>query len=140
MKETFGRATQHPQNTANVMRLRYQQFFRACLVLAATLLLASCAGTRFHHDYVMRGQVVSVNGSDALICIGNAKDISIGQILMAYRIVYKNDGEVSAIYDAVNYDMVQMGHVTIDAIVKEHFVKATIMNGDIKQYDMMQLQ
>lgn len=98
--------------------------------------LAGCANSDFSHEYLMSGQVVSTDSDSSLtVCVGEANGAEVGQVLTAYRIVRDlalEEGESS-------FKKVNIGEVKIDRIVDEHFAKVTVLSGDIKKHDMVQL-
>lgn len=98
--------------------------------------LAGCANSDFSHEYLMSGQVVSAdNGSGLTVCVGEANGAEVGQVLTAYRIVdTSNTGEGDSAFKKVN-----IGTVKISKLVGEHFAKVTVLNGDIKKHDTVQL-
>ena len=96
--------------------------------------LAGCANSNFSHEYLMSGQVVSTN-NEVVVCVGEANGAEVGQILTAYRIVatYTNDE------GADSYKKVDIGQVKIDKIINKHFAKVTVLKGEVKKHDMVQL-
>jgi hypothetical protein len=97
--------------------------------------LTGCANSDFSHEYLMSGQVVSTNNDSVVVCVGEANGAEVGQILTAYRIVatYTNDE------GADSYKKVDIGQVKINEIVNDHFAKVSVLKGDIKKHDMVQL-
>ena len=96
--------------------------------------LAGCANSDFSHEYLMSGQVVSTN-NEVVVCVGEANGAEVGQILTAYRIVTNDDWEEGA----ASFKKLDIGQVKIDKIINEHFAKVTVLTGDIKKHDMVQL-
>jgi len=98
--------------------------------------LAGCANSDFSHEYLMSGQVVSTDSDSSLtVCVGEANGAEVGQVLTAYRIVStSNTGEGDPAFKKVD-----IGTVKISKLVGDHFAKVTVLNGDIKKHDMVQL-
>lgn len=96
--------------------------------------LAGCANSDFSHEYLMSGQVVSTD-SGVTVCVGEANGAEVGQVLTAYRIVDTgNIGEGDSTFKKVD-----IGTVKISKLVDDHFAEVTVLNGEIKKHDMVQL-
>lgn len=104
------------------------------VVSVIALVVTGCANSEFSHEYLMSGQVVSTN-NEVVVCVGEANGAEVGQILTAYRIVTNDDWEEGA----AAFKKLDIGQVKIDKIINEHFAKVTILKGDIKKHDMVQL-
>lgn len=97
--------------------------------------LAGCANSPFYHQNFMRGQVVSVSDSSAVVCIGSYKDELIGKTLNVYNIEYyvgTQEGD-----DGFRRDLV--GAIKIDSIINEHFARATVISGPVAKNNMVEL-
>jgi len=104
------------------------------VVSVIALVVTGCANSEFSHEYLMSGQVVSTN-NEVVVCVGEANGAEVGQILTAYRIVTNDDWEEGA----ASFKKLDIGQVKIDKIINEHFAKVTVLTGDIKKHDMVQL-
>lgn len=104
------------------------------VVSVISLVVTGCANSEFSHEYLMSGQVVSTN-NEVVVCVGEANGAEVGQILTAYRIVTNDDWEEGA----ASFKKLDIGQVKIDKIINEHFAKVTVLTGDIKKHDMVQL-
>lgn len=142
MKPHLSRCYPESSNNLTIHRTsRGNRRLSRMLVIALTAaLLSACAGTQFHHDYIMRGQVVSVKENDTLICIGNAKGISAGQRLKAYRIISGSPIYDQDEYSDFDFDIEYVGEIEVVTIINEHFAKATIKSGSVTKHDMIELQ
>lgn len=96
--------------------------------------LAGCANSDFSHEYLMSGQVVSTD-SGVTVCVGEANGAEVGQILTAYRII--DTGNIAE--GDETFSKVDIGKVKISKLIDDHFAKVIVLNGDIKKFDMVQL-
>ena len=83
----------------------------------------------------MRGQVVSFEGDNVVICIGTKRLDLEGETLSAYRIVYV--GGENLAFDGFSRERV--GSMIVDRIIDEHFAQATVIEGKIGKYDMVEI-
>lgn len=98
-------------------------------------LLAGCANSPFYHQNFMRGQVVSVSDTSAVICIGSYRDELLGQTLNVYKIEYLVGTEEGD----DGFDRELIGSVKIDSIINEHFARATVTSGTVAKNNMVEL-
>ena len=104
-------------------------------LLAFAIVLTGCANSDFSHNYLMRGQVVSTSPDNIVICVGLDDGAKAGQVLNAYRIFETgNSGEGDEIYEKRD-----VAKVKIEQIIDAHFAKVSVIEGDIKKHDMVQL-
>lgn len=99
-----------------------------------TVVIAGCSNTQFSHEYLMRGQVISTS-NDVVVCVGTADGAEVGQVLTAYRFVMNDDNDDGADF----FKRVDIGQVKINEIIDEHFAKVSVLKGEIKKNDMVQL-
>ncbi len=105
------------------------------IIAMAGLLSACAAGSHIRHDVFMRGQVVQMDDSQAVICIGSADGAEVGQELDAYRV------NITPVTDeGSDYKLDLVGNVRISSIFDEHFAKAEVLNGDVRRYDVVELK
>ncbi len=104
-------------------------------VVLLTLVVSACSTSQFSHEYLMKGQVVSTNNDDVIVCIGTADGATVGQELAAYRFTVEQGAEEGSEY----YNKVKIGHIKIQAIINKHFARATVLDGDIQDNDMVEL-
>ncbi len=117
-----------------------REMFKRVAKLSSALfligLLTACAGTSFKHGYIMRGQVVGVEGNDVVLCIGSKDGAKVGQTLDVHRIV--NKGGVKLGGDSYKRDYI--GEIAISSIVDDHFARASVNSGDVKLHDVVELK
>lgn len=99
------------------------------------IVLTGCANSDFSHKYLMRGQVVSVKPGNVVVCVGLEDGAKVGQVLNTYRFVMNDDNDEGADF----FMKVENGQVRIEEIIDEHFAKVSVLKGDIKKNDMVQL-
>lgn len=112
-----------------------KQLSRILMVTIFGLVVSACANSDFSHNYIMRGQVVSATSDNIYVCVGLEDGAEVGQILDAYRFVMNDDNDEGAAL----FIKQDIGKVKIDEIVDEHFAKVTVLEGNVKQYDMVEL-
>jgi hypothetical protein len=90
-----------------------------------------------HHEYIMRGQILEVNGDTAYLCIGSADGAQVGQELTVYRFIKTGSpGPETQVY----YKREETGKVKITEIVHEHMANAKIISGQAKEHDVVELK
>lgn len=99
-------------------------------------LLAACQESMVFHKAVMRGQVVGVEESDVVLCIGSQDGAQAGQLLRVYRVTSKQ----SAGKGDVSYRKEYIGELIIDSIIDDHFARANTNSGDIMLHDVVELK
>ena len=109
---------------------------RLALMVVVLTMMSACASSPFYHQNFMRGQVVSLKGDNAVICIGSSSQVQLqGKSLSVYRVVY----------DAGRYEGYEefrreyAGSIVLDSVIDEHFARATVVDGQIRKNDMVQL-
>ena len=101
------------------------------LVLCTILLFVSCASIqKGYHQFIMRGSIVDISGSDVYLCIGSKDGAAVGQELNVYKIVRKV---------RYNYERQLQGKVRIEVILDEHFARATVISGKAERNDIVEL-
>lgn len=105
------------------------------LLAVFSIVLAGCANSDFSHKYLMRGQVVATSPDNVVICVGLDDGAQVGQELTAYRFFETNFvGEGDEVYEKRN-----IGKVKIEKIIDEHYAKVSVIEGNVKKHDMVQL-
>lgn len=107
--------------------------------LAAILLsTAACSVLQgAGHQYLMRGQVVEVTGSELVLCVGSGDGATAGQELTAYELVSSNVGGPK---NPTRWAKVRVGTVRIGQVVDEHFARAEVTSGDVQVNDVVELK
>ncbi|MFT6246887.1 MAG: major membrane immunogen (membrane-anchored lipoprotein) [Cognaticolwellia sp.] len=104
-------------------------------LLAFAIVLTGCANSDFSHNYLMRGQVVSVKPDNVVVCVGLEDGAKVGQVLNTYRFIMNDDNDEGADF----FMQVENGQIRIEEIIDEHFAKVSVLKGDVKKNDMVQL-
>lgn len=107
------------------------------LLVALALVASGCASTGAgYHRHVMRGLVVGVVDQDVSICIGTRDGAKVGQELEVYRIVKQSSGPKGP----ATYDREKTGVVRIEEIFNEHFARASVVSGEVKEGSVAELE
>ena len=108
------------------------------LSLILIVALAGCASLETAgHKYIMRGQILEVDGDTAYLCIGSADGAKVGQELTVYRVLrIGTPGQRTT----VRYERKQAGKVRITEIVDEHMANAKIISGQAKENYIVELE
>lgn len=118
------------------MPIRNFRFPVLASVLLAVSACSSLQGAR--HEYLMRGQVVEVKGSDAVICVGSKDGARAGQEFEVYKLVSAGIGGTAK--NPPRWDRVPVGEVRIVDIIDEHFANATIVSGSVGVNNIVELK
>lgn len=89
------------------------------------------------HQYLMRGQVVEVAGSEVVLCVGSGDGATSGQELTAYKMVSSNIGGPK---NPTRWEKVRVGTVRIEQVVDEHFARAKVTSGEIQVNNVVELK
>jgi hypothetical protein len=113
------------------------QFLRNMVLVSVVLLAAGCANNPFYHRYVMAGQVVQASDGRTVICIGEPNGAEVGQVLDAYRTVFRTD-----VVEEGGSDWARewVGKVSVDGIIDEHFATVDVVEGKIMKNDIVELE
>ena len=91
-----------------------------------------------NHAYLMQGEILSVDGSNVVACVGDKHGAKVGQELDVVR--------HTAIQSKVPHDSIKtrfkremIGKVRIDSLVDEHYANAKIISGTAAVNDMVEL-
>jgi hypothetical protein len=113
---------------------------RRLLGISMLLALAAApgpAGARgVWHGYIMRGQIVDVDGGAVTLCVGRADGAKPGQVLSVVRYT-RMAGVSHGAPRILRRDAV--GAVRIEAVLDDHFAEATVMSGSAARQDMVEL-
>ncbi|MCW3837315.1 hypothetical protein ACFQ1E_13940 [Sphingomonas canadensis] len=88
------------------------------------------------HTFFMRGSVVHADGTQVIVCIGRADGAQPGQELVVLRVTEHPHGPKGP----PTFQRNRVGSVRIDAIIDDHFARATIVSGAIRKNDLVELQ
>ncbi len=87
------------------------------------------------HTVFMRGQILEVQDSTIVLCIGAADGASVGQELDVVHHSRVRTGPKGI----GRFKREVIGKVRIDAIVDEHYAEATVIDGKAGQHDSVEL-
>lgn len=87
------------------------------------------------HTVFMRGQILEVQDSTIVVCIGEADGASVGQELDVVHHSRVRTGPKGV----GRYKREVIGKVRIDTIVDEHYAEATVISGKAGQNDSIEL-
>jgi hypothetical protein len=100
------------------------------LLIGVLWSLSGCATLgSARHQYLMRGQIIDVQNGVAYLCIGSSEGAKVGQEYDVYKFkkipgIGKQDSR---------YTREKTGQVRVTEIVDEHFARAEIVSGDVKE-------
>lgn len=105
--------------------------------IVALFIMTSCASVeKAGHSYIMRGQVLESTSAGVYLCIGSADGAAVGQ---EYKVYKFQKMPVSAKSAQPNYKKEETGSVKITDIVDEHYAKAKVLSGDVKENYIVEL-
>lgn len=108
---------------------------KVMVLVVFSVVLAGCANSNFSHKYLMRGQIITSSLDNIVVCVGLDDGAKVGQVLNVYRFFDTNfSGEGDEIYEKRS-----IGKVKINTIINEHYAKVTVIEGNVKKHDMVQL-
>lgn len=113
-----------------------KKFFAPLLIGAALAAATPSFGQGLDHTFFMRGQIVAMDPTGAVICIGRADGAKTGQVLDVYRLEYRHVHRS----EAPTYKRVKVGSVTITEVVDDHFARVRLTDGAISSNDMVELR
>ena len=109
----------------------------ALVALAVGATSAQAAETSFRHKYLMRGQVLEQQANTLVVCIGRADGAEIGQELDVIRHVRISMGPKAT---GPQFRPKDVGRARITTIFDEHYAQATVLEGDVKVGDVVELK
>ena len=102
------------------------------------LALAGCATTSpEYHQYVMRGQVLSVENQSLVVCIGERDGAQVGQQLEVVRHVRIAGGPKSK---GPAFRAEPVGSARIAELFDEHYARAAVLSGSPQVNDVVELR
>lgn len=117
------------------MRMR---FYVIAVMTSVLLGLSACASMQSaRHEYLMRGQVVELTGSEAVVCVGSQDGAQAGQELNAYKLVSVNVGGSARI--PPRWEKQKIGTVRILQVIDEHFARAQVISGQVEVNNIVEL-
>lgn len=107
---------------------------RFSIVVFALVLLGGCASEAYH-DYIMSGQVVTIADKQAVVCVSDTDGLKEHQVFNVYRTVY----DATAIAQGESaYSRIFVGKIRLGKNKDQHFAEATVLDGEIARYDMVE--
>lgn len=114
-----------------------ETFLLAALVMAATPIAlptaANAAG--IGHSFFMRGQIVDMTGGVPTVCVGRSDGAKVGQTLDVVRVT-----TIPGTRGGSSFRREDVGKVRIDAIVDDHFARASVISGRPAKHDIVELR
>jgi hypothetical protein len=98
-------------------------------------IVSGCANSDFSHNYLMKGQVISVSDDNIYVCVGLDDGAKVGQILETYRFVMNDNNDEGDDF----FLKQETGQIIIDELVDKHFAKVTVLEGEVKKHDIVLL-
>ena len=107
-----------------------KRFFTPLLIGAALLAATPVVAQGIGHTFFMRGQVVAMEPSGTVICIGRADGAQPGQVLDVYRLEYRHVHRS----EPRTYTRVKVGSITITEVIDDHFARAQVTDDIVKTF------
>jgi hypothetical protein len=106
-------------------------------VLAAAL--AGCSTIQSAgHRYLMRGQVLQASDGMVYLCVGRADGAKKGQRLSAFRFVPSRTPGSKG--NPPMFKREKTGQVEITEVVDEHYARAKVISGEVREGSMVELE
>lgn len=109
--------------------------FRAVAVLSV-IALSACASSPVYHSYLMRGQVLSVDGNSVTVCVGERDGAKSGQVFDEIRHVALPTREKQI---GPTFRRDSIGTVRIATLFDDHYATAEVLKGDPMINDTVEL-
>ena len=113
-----------------------------CLALSLVAVFTTAAASAspgdpgIRHSVFMAGSVIEASAKEVNLCIGTPEGAQVGAQLDVVRVT--RDPGVNPKQGA-RFRWEKVGTIRIDAIVDEHFARATVVSGRVKKGDIAQL-
>lgn len=107
------------------------------VALAVGATSAQAAEPGFRHTYLMRGQVLEQQDNTLVVCIGKADGAQVGQELDVVRHIRISLGPKAT---GPSFRPKDVGRARITTIYDEHYAQATVLEGEVKVGDVVQLK
>lgn len=121
--------------------LRTTSRVRRCataIALLISLSLAGCASTSpTYHKILMQGQVLSVDGSSIVVCLGEQDGAQVGQELPVVRHIHRPAASKAP---GSGFQRKLVGTARIDTVFDAHYARAQVLTGDPQVNDMVELE
>ena len=129
------------QNSVTILarpaQRRLSQILGIALLLGAVALNGCATNSPARHEYIMRGQVLSVDGDALEVCIGERDGAEVGQVLNVVRHTKKTGSPKAGSHQ---YKREDIGKVRITSLFEEHYANATVVSGEPLVNDTVELE
>ena len=122
--------------TSRIARRTFLQAFISISLTAALATTALAGEDTFRHKYVMRGQVLEVEGNSLVVCVGKNDGAEPGQVLEVVRHVRVHKHKDSA----GQFRRTDIGKVRITSLFDDHYANAEVVEGKPQTSDTVELQ
>ena len=109
----------------------------AGLSLAALLLSGCATSSPAYHSYVMQGQVLSIDGSNLNVCVGERDGATVGQVLDVVRHVPRPSSPKAT---TPAFRREDVGTVRIVTLFDEHYATAVVVSGQPQVNDTVEFE
>lgn len=114
-----------------------KNIFAPLLIGAALFAATPVVAQGIGHTWIMRGQVVAIEPTGLVLCIGKSDGAQPGQILDVYRAEYHPHNPKA---NLPAYKRVKVGSVTISEVIDDHFARAQVTEGKLAKHDIVELR
>ena len=122
--------------TKSIARIAILRVCATALIFATAFGSAVAAEDSFNHKYIMRGQVLELEGNTLVVCVGKQDGAEVGQVLGVVRHVRVPGNSKKA---GPRYRREDVGSVRISSLFDEHYANAKIVKGSPKVNDTVEL-
>ncbi len=116
---------------------RLSRTFGIALLLGSVAMSGCATNSPARHEYIMRGQVLSIDGASVEICVGERDGAEVGQVLDVVRHTKRNQSPKAS---GPDYKREEIGKVRITSLFDEHYANATVVDGQPVVSDTVELQ
>ncbi len=114
----------------------FKTLIRYFVIVSVAGFIAACSSASLYHNYMMRGQVMHVEGDKVVVCIGSEDGAKPGMVLDVFKVEYS--GSMTDGTD--NYSKEAVGEIQIDSVIDEHFARGFIVEGTIEANNVAELR
>lgn len=121
----------------SIQRFAMSRLIGLTLLLGSVALTGCATNSPARHEYIMRGQVLSVDGSTLTVCVGERDGAQVGQLLDVVRHVRRTQSPKASGPDFKREDV---GQVRIASLFDAHYATAEIVKGQPEVNDTVELE
>jgi len=111
---------------------KFTQLFS--IVVVSVGLLGGCS-SQVYHDYIMSGQVVTSKDKQVMVCVSDTDRLKEHEVFNVYRTVFDSS---SIAEGADSYSREFVGKIRLGKTKNKHFADATVVDGEIIRYDIVE--